>query len=122
MLTNNFFSYTIQNQSESEIEALLKLNEKSDIYKGHFPEMPITPGVCQVQMVSEIIKECIDTEYTLKSARDIKFLKLINPQEILSLHLKITLKQNDENELSINALFSQDGNKYLKMRALYSRK
>lgn len=120
MLNNNFFSYKIINQSDSEIEAEIELNNKSEIYKGHFPEIPITPGVCQVQMVSEIINEALNANYTLKSARDIKFLNLINPQEIVSLHLKLSLKQSSDNELNVNAILSKDGSKYLKMRALYS--
>lgn len=52
MLLNDFFKITdIKNADKYTIS--IEMNPKHDIYKGHFPGNPITPGVCLTQMVKE---------------------------------------------------------------------
>jgi len=120
MLLNKFFTYTVTEQSESLVLAEVSLRADHEIYKGHFPNLPVTPGVCQVQIVQEILNDVTKKNYCLKSARDIKFLNFIDPQKTREFTLELKLKETKENDLSVNALLSKEGLKYLKMRSVFA--
>lgn len=51
------------------------------IYKAHFPGEPITPGVCIMQMALELLEKACGMRLSLECARNIKFLKVISPEE-----------------------------------------
>lgn len=57
------------------------LNPRSEIYKAHFPGMPITPGVCLVQMCVDILSAVHRRKLVLSEARDIRFLVPVLPVE-----------------------------------------
>ena len=40
--------------SENKFTAIVELNPEHKIYKGHFPEIPVAPGVTLIQMLQEI--------------------------------------------------------------------
>jgi 3-hydroxyacyl-[acyl-carrier-protein] dehydratase len=59
----------------------IRLNPEHIIYQAHFPENPITPGVCIIQIVKELSKELLKHELFLKKMNNVKFLNVINPLE-----------------------------------------
>ena len=79
MLEGNL--YTVL--SRSEASARVRFLPESPIYAAHFPEYPITPGVCLVQMTLELMG-C-----TLKGAKDIKFVMPVFPEAELRLEWSI---------------------------------
>ena len=42
----------------------IKLNKDHDIYNGHFPNNPITPGVIIIQIIKEILEEKVGISHT----------------------------------------------------------
>ena len=81
MLLNNL--YTIQSLSETEktIRASVMLRAEHAIFKGHFPGQPILPGVCMLEMISEITGSHLQQSLRIKSAPLIKFLNMIDPRK-----------------------------------------
>ena len=55
------------------------LDEKSFIYKVHFPDEPITPGVCIIQIAKELLEDYEQKNYTIKNIKNVKFLNVISP-------------------------------------------
>ena len=43
-----------------ELGTTVRLLPESDVYRGHFPGYPITPGVCIVQIALELAEEMAD--------------------------------------------------------------
>lgn len=81
MLEGNL--YTVL--SRSEAGARVQFLPDSPIYAAHFPEFPITPGVCLVQVALELMG-C-----SLKGAKDIKFVMPVLPGA--ELRLEWTLQE-----------------------------
>lgn len=81
--------YTIlQGNTQSELENgcvsagyTVCLNPHHNIYAAHFPENPITPGACLVQMCVEILSHLIGEELILTSLVNTKFLLPLCPEE-----------------------------------------
>ncbi len=119
-MLDNFYNYKIIEISDEKLIAKITLNKDHKVYKGHFPEMPITPGVCQVQMVKEILSLELKKNLKLITAKDIKFLSMINPMETSELDIEVKLKTLENNDITINGLMTAEGRKFLKIRAVFA--
>ena len=94
-LLNDF--YTIENQSisnDGKIMATIVLNENHAIFKGHFEQMPVVPGVCQTQIIKEILQEHSKQNLTLSKGINIKFTGMIVPHAHPKVSIELTVKQD----------------------------
>ena len=62
------------------INSTIVFNQDHSIFKGHFPDLPVVPGVCMIQIIKELTEKYLKKHITLKSASNTKFLKVINPE------------------------------------------
>ena len=121
MLLDNFYTYKIETHSNNEISADIEINKEHSIFDGHFPEQAIVPGVSQVLMIKEIFSEALGVDLQLVSSKSIKFLAMLNPNEMNNIQALISYKTEDGN-YKVNAkLFKQEQN-YLKLRGVYSER
>ena len=84
----------LQKVSENQILAKLEINQAHDIYKGHFPDQPIVPGVCQIQMVKELLEELIGKKLQMTNGDNIKFMGMIIPNQNPIIILEVNFKMN----------------------------
>lgn len=55
------------------------LNPDHLIYRAHFPGQPVTPGVCILQMIQELLSEQVGTRLYISKIRNAKFISMISP-------------------------------------------
>lgn len=114
--------YTLENYEKSEtgsFTANIKLNQAHEIFKGHFPENPVTPGVCMMQIVKELTEEFTGKKLFLKTASNVKFMAIINPFETPDLTLQLDIKEV-ENEVKVKNTTSFGETIALKMSVNYT--
>ena len=97
MLKDDFFIFTDLQTEGNIVKTDIELNAAHTIFKGHFPDQPILPGVCMLQMVKEVLEAHLNKKTKLLKASDLKFLSFIHPDE--SKVIQMELKINMENEL-----------------------
>ena len=108
MLLNDFFTINDKVSSETEIWAELFINADHKIFEGHFPNQPIVPGVCMMQMIKEILEEVISKSTNLLQAADMKFLAVINPIENNLIHASIKYTTDENGAINIVASLFKD--------------
>ena len=108
MLIEGLYKVNKITHNDSEIEALISLNPKHDIFKGHFPGNPIMPGVCMMQVIKELIEEVLKVELFLQTSTNIKFMAKINPELNPDLLLKIDFTEEDGIIKLKNTTFFED--------------
>lgn len=59
----------------------IKLNASHLIYQAHFPGNPITPGVCIVQIIGELLQQRTGNRLALQKVTNLKFISPISPVE-----------------------------------------
>lgn len=74
--------YTVAGMDMENHRAYVTLCRDSVIYKAHFPERPVTPGVCIVQMAVELLGLLLGRKYALLEVSNAKFLSVISPQDM----------------------------------------
>ncbi len=108
MLLNDFFFINEKVTSETEIWAELVINTNHKIFEGHFPNQPVVPGVCMMQVVKEILELVIGKETNLVQAAEMKFLAVINPLENNLIHASIKYTAGESGAINIVASLFKD--------------
>lgn len=120
MLQGKFFNIvSLDYKGENSVSALLTLNRESDIFKGHFPNNPVVPGVCSVQIISELAEIIAGRELRLVHGNNIKFTAMINPDETPDIKAEIKLDPADDLKVFVNAVITGDGNPFVKFTGYF---
>ena len=96
MLENSFYTVENTESAESNYCVSLVLNPSHEIYKVHFPGNPITPGVCLLQISLELLNLRFQRKLRLAGAKNIKYLKVINPIENPKIEFVIHYKTDND--------------------------
>lgn len=108
ILLNDFFTINDTVSSETEIWAELRINANHKIFEGHFPNQPVVPGVCMMQMIKEILEQVTCKETNLEQAADMKFLAVINPLENNLIHASIKYATDESSAVNVVASLFKD--------------
>ena len=118
-LLHDFYSIDkIQLDAES-IEAQVTFHIEHPIFKGHFPDVPIVPGVCQTQMLGEVLSHGVDFDLLLHSASSIKFLAVVNPTVNKSLNMYIHYAIQDGDIYAVTAIYKWQDQSFFKFKGTY---
>ncbi|QQL49390.1 ApeI family dehydratase [Mucilaginibacter ginkgonis] len=90
---------------DETITADITLNPSHAIFKGHYPDQPVLPGACIVQLIKDVLASSLKTDSVLVKAVQMKFLQMIVPQENQRIALKIVYAAVD-NYLKVTATLS----------------
>ena len=124
MLSGNFFDIQSFTSDESEVtqlkyQVVVSLNGDHSIYRGHFPGNPVVPGVCQIQMVKELVEKAVGHSLTLVESDNIKFLSMINPLVNPQLVVNIAIKPFGELLISATASIGHGSSVFLKFKGKF---
>ena len=108
MLQGDLFTIQSIQKEENVAKAVLTLNSAHSIFEGHFPEQPVLPGACQLQMVKEIMQTVLNAEIRLLKGHQLKFLSLVDPNKAGALQMELKYSRNESNEITVIATFSND--------------
>jgi len=104
LLQDNLFTIVSQHQDEESFVFQVRLHPEWPIYKAHFPGHPITPGVCIVQMVQELLQVRLHREFSLCQAKNIKYLSIVSPEEIVELTITFSkIEEQPDDSLKVQA-------------------
>ncbi len=93
---------------DSGIVATIKLNPNHEVYKGHFPNQPVVPGVIQLQIIQELMEKHLGTKLFMGSIKRVKYLTPIIP--LTSPELAFKLKNEKIESRSIKSEVSISSN------------
>jgi len=116
------YYYTIKNQQTTESATLfdVMLLPECDIYKGHFPDMPVAPGVCNIQMIKECVERVAGKPLLLESMTKCKFITMITPEQHQRLQIRIVSTESEENRLKVSATIGCDDTDYVIFKGEFS--
>lgn len=121
-LLENFYTEiasTYTSENSHSFNSTIKLNPEHEIYKGHFPQIPVAPGVCLIQTIKEILMAKLQKKLTLTEGANIKFLILINPKETKQFQVDFIVKQTDS-ILDVNANYTNNAKIFLKFKGKFN--
>lgn len=95
-ILNDFYAIKSTDKTEKGFTAHITLNQDHQIFKGHFPGNPVTPGVCMMQIVKDLTEEFTGSKLFLKTASNVKFMAIINPFETPDLVMDLDINETED--------------------------
>jgi len=97
MVLKNFYTILSEEKiSDSKYTVTILVNEKHEIFKGHFPGNPIMPGVCMIQIIKELTEAITKSSLMIQTLANVKFMALINPEATPELRLELDISTTEE--------------------------
>lgn len=121
LLAGTFYETLESKQDAENISAQVQFRADHPIFAGHFPGMPVVPGVCQVQVLNELLNAALGAEFLLQSAATVKFLAPIDPvaQPIVNIHF--TADKKEDGTLAVNGQFTGSDKIFFKFKGIFSQ-
>lgn len=122
MLLKDFYTVEkLENVSEGKYSADVLLNPRHEIFKGHFPGNPVTPGVCMMQIIKELSQEIVGSDLFMTSCSNVKFMALINPDNNPKLKLELEISGDIASEVKVKNTTSFEDTVALKLTNTYKK-
>jgi 3-hydroxyacyl-[acyl-carrier-protein] dehydratase len=122
MLLKDFYTViSLENIADSKYKAVILINEKHEVFKGHFPGNPIMPGVCMMQIIKELTEQITGSSLFMQSLSNVKFMALINPFITPELRLELDVVTTDEGLIKVKNVSYFDETIALKLSSVYRK-
>lgn len=95
MLLKDFYKLNSLTVSENLATAKITINKNHEIFKGHFPGNPVTPGVCMMQIIKELTEQIVGKKLFMTSSSNVKFMAIINPEKTPDLIVELDITETD---------------------------
>jgi len=95
MLLKDFYKIDAQLTEGETTSVTITINKNHEIFKGHFPNNPVMPGVCMMQIIKEITEDVTGKTLFMEKCSNVKFMALINPDINNILKLVLNISEND---------------------------
>ena len=119
MLQGSFYTILNDQSEPNTVNVLLELNPDHHIFEGHFPQVPVVPGVCMMQMVKELVEASIGKPLRIGKADHLKFLSIINPKENKLVQVQIAIGLNGSESIHATASFFYDDITFFKFKGTF---
>ena len=111
--------YTIGNVSKSEngvVRFDISLNADCQVYEGHFPGEPVSPGVCNIQMIKECAEQVVGKSLLLNNLQQCRLTTLVTPLAHPQVEVKILLEEKGDT-YKLKAILGKGEESYLELKA-----
>lgn len=115
---NPFYTVVELMLTDQNLTAKTEIDKTHRIFQGHFPSKPVLPGVCQIQMVSEILEGALKKPLLLNKASRIKFARLVDPNDNAELLIEVKYSVL-ENAVNVSASAKHMSAECFSMKATY---
>jgi 3-hydroxyacyl-[acyl-carrier-protein] dehydratase len=120
MLLKDFYSVLNSSEENGKHSTQIKINKKHELYNGHFPGRPVTPGVILMNLFKEEAERRCGYKLQFKRGNNVKFMAVVDPNSdaILNLETEIT----EENQgIKLKGIARNSAGISLKINSFYKK-
>ncbi|GEP93144.1 3-hydroxyacyl-[acyl-carrier-protein] dehydratase [Chitinophaga terrae (ex Kim and Jung 2007)] len=119
MLAGNFYTVKEQQQEAGQVNTTIELNAGHPIFGGHFPEQPVVPGVCMMQIITELLGGSLQAPVKLQKASQMKFLTMIDPVKQPLVDVVVAYKAEETGMWKVTATLKREDKTFMKFQGLF---
>ena len=122
MVLKDFYKILSEEKiSDSKYSITILVNEKHDVFKGHFPGNPIMPGVCMIQIIKELTEKITESTLMIQTLSNVKFMALINPEATPELRLELDIVTTEDDLVKVKNTTYFNDTVALKLSNVYKK-
>jgi len=103
MLKDDLYTIGEIKREGTSLKAAIHLDQAHILYQGHFPDQPVVPGACLLQIIIELAALATGKDWQLSKAATMKFLTLLDPRQTPVLQAELTMHHPDDDTLEVSA-------------------
>lgn len=116
LLENKYFKIEHTQAGDGQAQVHVRLLADCDVYRGHFPGNPVSPGVCNMEMVRECFATVIGTEPRIQTIDRCRLTAIASPAICPELDVSLAWT-HDDGAWHLTASLSDDKQQYLDFKA-----
>lgn len=122
MVLQDFYKILSEEKtSDSKYTFTILVNDKHDVFKGHFPGNPIMPGVCMIQIIKELSESITKSSLFMQTLNNVKFMALINPEATPELRLELDITKTEDDLIKVKNTTYFNETVALKLSSVYKK-
>ena len=121
MIIDGLYSTKTVFHENGVIRTVVIWNGKHRVYTGHFPGLAVTPGVCQLLMIKEILEDELGFRLLLAEADQIKFTSIHEPERDNPVEARISYLSEGNERIKVQAVMEKGETTYLKFKGEFIR-
>ena len=116
MLIENYYKINDVVKEEGRTIFQISLNPACKVYEGHFPGEPVSPGVCNIQMIKECAEQVVGKPLLLNNLQQCRLTTLVTPLVHPQVEVTIALEEKGET-YKLKATIGKREDIYLDLKA-----
>lgn len=122
MVLKDFYKILSEEKTgDTKYTITILVNEKHEVFKGHFPGNPIMPGVCMIQIIKELTEKITQETLMIQTLANVKFMALINPEVNPELRLELDITTTEDNLVKVKNTTYFNDTVALKLSNVYKK-
>lgn len=122
MVLKDFYKVLSEEKTnDTKYNFTILINEKHEVFKGHFPGNPIMPGVCMIQIIKELTEKVTQETLMIQTLANVKFMALINPEINPELRLELDITVTEDNLVKVKNTTYFNDTVALKLSNVYKK-
>ncbi len=122
MLLKEFYRVINTSADDNTINVSITINPDHKIFKGHFPDQPVVPGVVQLQIIKELLEDFFSNPLMLTKVTQIKYLVPVIPDEEVVIEVKISIKDQEGDLIKVDAIIGNKETIYTKAKLGFAQR
>lgn len=121
MILHDFYQVKDTTEEAGTHRTTLSINKDHEIYKGHFPDRPVTPGVVLMLLFKEEVERISGKKLQMQRANNVKFMAVCDP----TVDQELVLESKTENSggfIKLQGIAKNEAGTVLKINSLYKIK
>lgn len=120
MLLKDFYSVLNSSEENGKHFTQIKINKDHNIYKGHFPGRPVTPGVILMNLFKEEAERRCGCKLEFKKGNNVKFMAVVDPNTDAFLNLETEIIEENK-EIKLKGIAKNSAGISLKINSFYKK-
>ncbi len=119
LLKDKFFTVLHEERiTANDAVFLCELKADCDVYRGHFPDKPVSPGVCNIEMIRECAEMLIGQDLLIDTIKQCRLTAVASPSICPKVDVKVTVARVEGTEnYNIVASIADALTSYMEMKA-----
>ncbi len=92
-------------------EARVRFDAQNPVFKGHFPQNPILPGVVLIDAAVELVARVLERPLQLERLASVKFCSVVAPDEAITFTFTVVPEAGDAGRVKVNGRWSRETGK-----------
>ena len=118
LLKDKFFEVLHEEKiSANEAVYLCGLKADCDVYRGHFPGKPVSPGVCNIEMIRECAELLTGENLLIQTIKQCRLTAVASPSACPKVDVRVAVAKVEGTETyNIIANIADDATSYMELK------